>query len=701
MEDTLELIAELSYGTCLSRSTTRRKSDIELQQFDLGEQACSLENGLKHVEITHASLQGLLIYLIFGEEKISCLKNIKIDYIKAFSLFSNEIFSFDQLLLILQRLIKKNMSVEEKYSINIKKEGGKEVLRVYRVCQMFGSKKSNRANSYVYKENFSKKRPRANTYPSSGFNSNINAIVLKDSKKSGIMAKVFGTGINSADLGERKSAVVNFLEAWLTSLLEFVRFNTCYDEEFTSTDWDRKKLLQVLISRESFNNLKDFIKLSLTASDELLALLHRLESIFKATSLRSTTYFVTEEPSTENLTHEIRKKLSIHPTNAFSSIRNFSKVLRQHGSKSNSKRFKPEDAFKSSPDLKELSESLTGSPPDFTENREISPSSLPSSYGSQQQNHKLSFLSKHVRLKRRIGKLKYESPVCVAHFLTLDVHRLLQKVRFVELRNDSVRETSNSYKLVQKKFNFVSWWAIHYILQGDVKMEEPYLISNGASLDSQWKRIWSNSFRVSLDSQGEFDRKVQARVYRLCYMLELAHQLRKVGNFHYFFAVMGALNQPLLDWLWEFVKEKDHTTFCYLNRAVKPDNNYLVHKADLSKFKRRAHVPYLGHTMRYLIPLEDDVPAKGEIEGQELVNVLRLSRRYSHIKSFLEGGMTNFEASNCFNRGLLEKNALGLVRRLHDFDYIPTLEVLVEYSRKEKEVISNSFINKLEGGGFL
>ena len=79
------------------------------------------------------------------------------------------------------------------------------------------------------------------------------------------------------------------------------------------------------------------------------------------------------------------------------------------------------------------------------------------------------------------------------------------------------------------------------------------------------------------------------RALRLVLVLNIAGSLRNLRNFHLFFAVMGGLNQPHLDWIWAFVKEKQKLRFQNLNQAVKPDNNYMVYLEDLSKAGNKAH----------------------------------------------------------------------------------------------------------------
>jgi len=84
-----------------------------------------------------------------------------------------------------------------------------------------------------------------------------------------------------------------------------------------------------------------------------------------------------------------------------------------------------------------------------------------------------------------------------------------------------------------------------------------WFLQNLRSLRTNYKLLCEE---VNIPSSS-FDEDVNDRTLRLVLVLNFAQSLRNLRNFHLLFAVLGRLNQPALDWIWTFVKEKQTLWF--------------------------------------------------------------------------------------------------------------------------------------------
>jgi hypothetical protein len=129
-------------------------------------------------------------------------------------------------------------------------------------------------------------------------------------------------------------------------------------------------------------------------------------------------------------------------------------------------------------------------------------------------------------------------------------------------------------------------------------------------------------------------RRVSERIDVFGFFVSLAAACRQIGNYHAVFALVGGLSSPLLAWVADIAHRKDKHALNSLKRLVRPDNNYRVYWADLTKCEPdKPHIPYLGLLNRSLLALECDAPVW---VGEE-VNFLRCRKIWSAVLSFLEG----------------------------------------------------------------
>ena len=102
---------------------------------------------------------------------------------------------------------------------------------------------------------------------------------------------------------------------------------------------------------------------------------------------------------------------------------------------------------------------------------------------------------------------------------------------------------------MQKSLLFILCWNI-LILSGSAKSKKTK------------KKLQATVFSEEVNiPSSSFDEDVNDRTLRLVLVLNFAQSLRNLRNFHLLFAVLGRLNQPALDWIWTFVKEKQTLWF--------------------------------------------------------------------------------------------------------------------------------------------
>jgi len=128
---------------------------------------------------------------------------------------------------------------------------------------------------------------------------------------------------------------------------------------------------------------------------------------------------------------------------------------------------------------------------------------------------------------------------------------------------------------------------------------------------------------------------VSVRTQRIVFFINVAVGCRRVRNYHTLFGIVAGLSQPLLKWMWDFVKVAEKQKFAVLERVVSAKRDYLVYKADLSKCRRKSHIPFLGATTKILTPLISSVPPRSA--ETNLINFSRCVSIQSTIDSFLEG----------------------------------------------------------------
>jgi len=152
------------------------------------------------------------------------------------------------------------------------------------------------------------------------------------------------------------------------------------------------------------------------------------------------------------------------------------------------------------------------------------------------------------------------------------------------------------------------------------------------------------------------------------------------------------------------VKEKQKLRFQNLNRAVKPDNNYVVCQADLSKDGNKAHVPYFGFTTRTLFPFESQIPPFNDIYSNKLIDFHRCSSRFTAIDEFLHGQHFAFAfESDCDDLKVLQDHKF--LKQVFEFYLKPVDDAgeayLLELSKSEKERATSRLTAGLKNSGFM
>jgi len=288
------------------------------------------------------------------------------------------------------------------------------------------------------------------------------------------------------------------------------------------------------------------------------------------------------------------------------------------------------------------------------------------------------------RLKHRPGELNtYREKHVAAQLTAMICEHYYNNITRVDLASEAAMKDSKHVQGMINSFNSYSWWCVTWVLLGSGKK-----------------------------SLKQFNEDVQERVARLIYMMNVAEECRKLRNFHTFFGIMGGLCQPHLSWIWEFAREKDKQRFQSLRRAVSPNNDYRVYKADLSKSKGKSCVPYLGLAMKSLVLLEKEIKPFSE-KHPNLVNFGRCVAISNAIDNFLQGGKvpyirTNFTMQNLFFRSSMNETGTTikvnpkLQRTLEKkIRSAKTREELELISKTKKEQLQNQVWATLAETGFL
>lgn len=192
------------------------------------------------------------------------------------------------------------------------------------------------------------------------------------------------------------------------------------------------------------------------------------------------------------------------------------------------------------------------------------------------------------------------NPELVAAELTLMTYDLVYRhIHPLMLMSEQARHSSSPVQDMIRLFRVLSYWPLTCIFAEGVKATE--------------------------------------RVHRLLFFLYVAENLRKLNNFHAFFAVMAGLTQPFALWLWQSLHQGDkaHKKFEDLKRAISSYGDYRVYKADLSHCHGKSRVPFLGVTNKQLAALELD--HSHSVNHPQLYHFARQIARSAAINEFLGG----------------------------------------------------------------
>lgn len=283
---------------------------------------------------------------------------------------------------------------------------------------------------------------------------------------------------------------------------------------------------------------------------------------------------------------------------------------------------------------------------------------------------------------KSLGEFYKYTETQVAIVLTRDLYEIYSRIGPKEMLTLEARQSSANVQQMIDMFNRYSWWCVHWVLTG--------------MMDNSGK-----------DKQPE---DVSDRVNRLVYMLKVAEECRRLNSFHVFFGLMGGLCQPQLMWVWGFAKEKDKMLFNNLKRAVSPNNDYRVYRADLSKCADDTYIPFLGYTTKVLFTFEKQIKAFST-DYPDLIDFGRLISMFATVEEFLDGRKTASKSSNfaMFRGGKNEspktpsrKGTKRLAKVLHkQLDECKTSEQLDEISQEQQDTMRTVLLDSLKTSGFL